>query len=389
METKYWAPVPIGAVKAADGADGWEVSGYAATFGNVDLVDDTIKPGAFKAWLGSGQKTRFLYSHRPEQVLGRVLELREDDKGLFVRAAISKTTLGQDVHTLLQDGALDSFSIGYIPQEVEHAEKGGVRTLVRLDLPEVSVVAMPANPQATVLAVKADADADADSDASAGADADPDETKAVWSAAYVNDLPDSAFAVISAGGEKDSEGKTTPRSLRHLPHHDSSGALDMPHLRNAMSREPQTDMSPEMHGKARAHLMRHARAEGMESAMEGDMDKAAPPLLTDLPFGEHAAALAGELAAFVARAERTLADLSDKGRAGAMTAAKRLALQDVLERCSGLDAVRSDLAKALAAAGPQTDPRLSLNPLRRRLAQTRDRLLAEGILPAPETPAAA
>ena len=63
--------------------------------------------------------------------------------------------------------------------------------------------------------------------------------KAVWTTAYVNDLPDSAFLYIEGGGEKDDEGKTRPRTLRHFPYKDASGAVDLPHLRNAISRIPQ------------------------------------------------------------------------------------------------------------------------------------------------------
>jgi len=46
----------------------------------------------------------------------------------------------------------------------------------------------------------------------------------------INDLPDSDFAYIESGGEKDEEGKTKPRSLRHFPIHDAS------HVRNALAR---------------------------------------------------------------------------------------------------------------------------------------------------------
>lgn len=63
-----------------------------------------------------------------------------------------------------------------------------------------------------------------------------DMEKAEWSGAKVNDLPDSAFLYIEPGGKKDSEGKTTPRSLRHLPYRDASGKVDLPHLRNALAR---------------------------------------------------------------------------------------------------------------------------------------------------------
>lgn len=59
--------------------------------------------------------------------------------------------------------------------------------------------------------------------------------KEVWTAQYVNDLPDSSFLFIEDGGTKES-GKTAPRSLRHLPYKDDKGAVDLPHLRNALSR---------------------------------------------------------------------------------------------------------------------------------------------------------
>ena len=54
-----------------------------------------------------------------------------------------------------------------------------------------------------------------------------------------NDLPDSDFAYIEPGGKKDSEGKTVPRSLRHLPINDAA------HVRNALARLDQTDISAE------------------------------------------------------------------------------------------------------------------------------------------------
>jgi len=54
-----------------------------------------------------------------------------------------------------------------------------------------------------------------------------------------NDLPDSDFAYIGPGGKKDASGKTVPRSLRHLPIPDAA------HVRNALARLDQTDITPE------------------------------------------------------------------------------------------------------------------------------------------------
>lgn len=66
--------------------------------------------------------------------------------------------------------------------------------------------------------------------------------KAVWSTAYVNSLPDSAFLHVESGGSKDSEGKTVPRSLRHFPVKDANGNVDLAHVRNALARIPQSNL---------------------------------------------------------------------------------------------------------------------------------------------------
>lgn len=70
--------------------------------------------------------------------------------------------------------------------------------------------------------------------------------KAEMSTKSVNDLPDSAFAYIEPGGEKDADGKTTPRSKRHFPVHDEA------HTRNALSRAPQSPFGEKAMPKIRA-----------------------------------------------------------------------------------------------------------------------------------------
>jgi len=80
---------------------------------------------------------------------------------------------------------------------------------------------------------------------------------ATWDAVYINDLPDSAFACIDAGGELDDDGRTVPRSLRHYPHHNAAGNLDLPHLRAALSRVAQEATTSCGVG----HLREHAQEE--------------------------------------------------------------------------------------------------------------------------------
>lgn len=144
--------LPIFEIKTVD--EGWEVSGYVSTFGNTDAGGDIVMPGAFEATLASSRKVKFLYAHRSDQVLGVPTSLGVDQKGLYGTFKISRTSLGQEVRTLLQDGALDSFSIGYVPT-LSGFDSTGARLLKSVDLLECSIVALPMNDQAVVTSVKA------------------------------------------------------------------------------------------------------------------------------------------------------------------------------------------------------------------------------------------
>ena len=84
----------------------------------------------------------------------------------------------------------------------------------------------------------------------------------------VNNLPDSDFAYISPGGTKDSEGKTTPRSLRHLPIPDAA------HVRNALARLNQTDIPAAAKKTALSKIKRKAKELGVQvSESDGASDK--------------------------------------------------------------------------------------------------------------------
>src|SRR5689334_16950345 len=113
---------PLTNVSLKATSSGWSVSGYASTY-NVDAGGDRVVRGAFadslRAWQAGQHPIRFLHAHHSDQVLGVPTELYEDRKGLYGEFRISKTRLGEDVHTLLQDSALDSFSIGYLVDEAE------------------------------------------------------------------------------------------------------------------------------------------------------------------------------------------------------------------------------------------------------------------------------
>jgi ATP-dependent protease ClpP protease subunit len=75
---------------------------------------------------------------------------------------------------------------------------------------------------------------------------------ALWSTATVNNLPDSSFLYVESGGSKDGEGKTTPRTLRHFPYRTADGAIDLPHLRNALARIPQSSLPADVKARLTA-----------------------------------------------------------------------------------------------------------------------------------------
>ena len=135
------------------------VEGYGAYFGNVDAYGDVIKAGAFAPFLASedAKRTKLCWQHNFDDVIGVIEEMKEDERGLMFRARISNTALGKDAATLLEDGALNEFSIGYAAKAAEYPDEdsadrrnGVVRILTDVYLYEISVVSRAANPMATV-----------------------------------------------------------------------------------------------------------------------------------------------------------------------------------------------------------------------------------------------
>jgi site-specific DNA-adenine methylase len=115
--------------------------------------------------------------------------------------------------------------------------------------------------------------------------------KAVWTTAYVNDLPDSAFLKIMPGGEKDAEGKTVPRSLRKFPYKNANGEIDLPHLRNAVARIPQAkelsdDEKERLQAKARKLLEGQAEEKAWVLAKFSDEDDTEPLAKSEEQFEE-------------------------------------------------------------------------------------------------------
>lgn len=155
LETKRTAGLP--------GRDGLTVNldgtirGYASLFDQIDLGSDRMRRGAFSlsvAKRGAGN-IRMLFQHDPDRPIGRWTRIEEDGRGLRVEGCINQdTALGRETLALVRGGALEGLSIGFKTVRATRPDANGVRTLLEVDLWEVSIVTFPMLPGAKIDAVK-------------------------------------------------------------------------------------------------------------------------------------------------------------------------------------------------------------------------------------------
>ncbi len=135
-------------------ADGIAIEGYASFFGEVDNGNDVVVKGAYAKSLAEiarkGRSVKMLWQHDPSQPIGVWDEVREDDKGLFVKGRIlTDVARGREAAALIEAGAMDGLSIGYRTVKATKNDKGQ-RLLSELELWEVSLVTFPMLPSARV-----------------------------------------------------------------------------------------------------------------------------------------------------------------------------------------------------------------------------------------------
>ena len=141
--------------------DGLTLEGYAAVFNRTARIadrhgefDEQIAPGAFADSLA--RKTPVLmFEHGKHPLigsmpLGRIDDIHEDERGLFISARLSDNWLIQPVRDAVKDGAVTGMSFRFASPADGHQRwekrdgKPDLRTLLRLDAPELGPVVFPA-----------------------------------------------------------------------------------------------------------------------------------------------------------------------------------------------------------------------------------------------------
>ena len=144
--------------RALDGeieATGKKLAGWAARYdtpARLDQFEEIIRRGAFRKSLrAQTQPIPLLVGHRPDRVVARTprsLRLSDAGEGVEFEADLPDTAEARDLRTLIDAGVLDGMSVGFRVTDEEW--KGNTRQVRAADLFEISVVAVPAYPDATV-----------------------------------------------------------------------------------------------------------------------------------------------------------------------------------------------------------------------------------------------
>jgi HK97 family phage prohead protease len=132
---------------------GRQLQGYAAMYGvlSEDLggFREQVAPGAFLN-VGTAD-VRALFDHSSAYVLGRTtagtLRLLDDARGLAVEVDLPETSWARDVWESVKRGDINQMSFGF--RTLKDSWVGNLRTLLAVELLEVSLVAFPAYPQTT------------------------------------------------------------------------------------------------------------------------------------------------------------------------------------------------------------------------------------------------
>lgn len=141
------------------------ISGYFATFDHDhgDSYGDVIAKNAFKGTIERRKKTGhpfpLCFNHDFSCIIGRVTDIGEDNKGAYFTAEFFPTEKAQEIRGIVKSGVLWQFSFAYdvLDQgKVKAGDGSTVNELRELELFEISVVLIPANPRSTLTDIKSD-----------------------------------------------------------------------------------------------------------------------------------------------------------------------------------------------------------------------------------------
>jgi HK97 family phage prohead protease len=157
-----WADLDVRVKRGADGEPEGVVEGIAVPWDKPTKIYDGLieefARGAFDQQIARPQSVFLARDHMPRggALIGRLTAMRNDAAGLWVSGRVSKTPVGLETLTLLGDGVLDSFSIGFVEgkNSLRQAGKDEITRRETAGLREVAIVPHPAYAGAKITGVR-------------------------------------------------------------------------------------------------------------------------------------------------------------------------------------------------------------------------------------------
>lgn len=128
------------------------LTAYAST-ADMDRDGEVISPDAWRKTIQQFQSVPLIWAHDYRiPPIGRATDFEIDGRGLKFRAEFATTEFANEIWGLYRDKYLNSFSVGFIPKQATEGQQRHepARTFTEAELLEISAVAVPANPFATV-----------------------------------------------------------------------------------------------------------------------------------------------------------------------------------------------------------------------------------------------
>jgi HK97 family phage prohead protease/HK97 family phage major capsid protein len=128
------------------------ITGIAVPYGQDANIGGAYMERFVPGAISDVTDVKLFYGH--EEPIGKVLTGRDTEAGYEITAKVSDTARGNEVMTLMRDGVLNKFSVGFVPLESER--DGSTVTRTKVSLKEVSVVPFPAFAGANITEVRED-----------------------------------------------------------------------------------------------------------------------------------------------------------------------------------------------------------------------------------------
>ena len=196
-----------------------KIAGYANTTAK-DRAGDIVTADAWAKGVDNFRRNPvLLYQHKHDCPIGKVNKITVDKKGIFVEAAVSEAAeSNHGIQTLIKDGALKSFSVGFKVKDGKYNRDEDSMYITDVELLEISVVSVPCN-QDSLFSVRKSFETDDDYtkfvDSFKSEESSTKEEKAAKIKAGITDLADGHYHTVEM--DKKGDGVTTYAS--HMANH--------------------------------------------------------------------------------------------------------------------------------------------------------------------------